>query len=246
MSLNANSPMNRDKYWLIGFVGTNGGNLAPTQIHIFDVPSCTLTWVIKMSRFDFNNMNGSNFKYLRFYCCSHGIVLVRTGMQYYGTNNSRSEADFALHPVPFWDHEQIRKLLRPHVVFVSELVDIIMSYSGSPSIENEEITSHLRYIQSNALAQSDGLEAFVVMASYWDKQQLERMGQTLRKSESGKIGEMRHLIFRSSWDQLLRHQHPPSAVNTPFRAPHEWNPFDDDTLVERGTYLHLAHQFYDQ
>jgi len=186
----------------------------------------------------------------RMYCCSEGIVVMRTGIRMYGaTERKRSDGDFALHPVPFWDHEQIRKYLRPHLSFVSGLVDVILSYFPTPSLDSEPITSHLRYIQSNALALYDGLEGFVVMASYWDKQQIEKMetlskGNTVGINTSGSErdkseGDQRILVVKARWDELIEHQHAPSDVS-------DGDPSTFTALSDKGTWLHLAHQLYDK
>ena len=252
--------MHKDKYWLIAFVGTiTSRQHGVHDIHIFDIPSCTLTWVISGHRFELGLVDRAGLRFIadkrprykrfRLYCCSYGIVVFRTLVQQYGASDRRIEADFALHPVPFWDHEQIRKLLQPHVLFVSELVDIIMSYSGSRSVEDQEITSHLRYIPATALTQSDGLGGFVLMAPYWDKQQIEAMSAAFKNGDQSLKKDSKHLILRGSWDQLMMHQYPPSGNSSPFAKGYSSkekqsvprNPFDD-VLLERGSYLHLVHQ----
>ena len=82
---------------------------------------------------------------------------------------------------------------------------------------------------------------------------------------SGKTrgGYFKHVIFRANWEQLMMHQYPPGIVEN------EVNPFTkvddhhathsipinlkkaalhsfDDLLTERGSYLHLVQQFYDE
>ena len=52
-------------------------------------------------------------------------------------------------------------------------------------------------------------------------------------------GDFRHLIFKADWEQLMQHQHAPS-----FNIQVKPNAFED-TLIEKGSYLHLVHQFCD-
>jgi len=178
--------IHKNKYWLIAFAYSDSGSIRQGDIVIFDVPSCALIWTLSRERFELSIGTRRSDKLVPcysppVYVCSYGIVLKREyNRSHYGLDNRsvhrRSEADFALHPVPFWDYEIMIKFLQPHVEYIGGIIDVILAYAVDPSsLNNAPISSNLRYIHSNAIVMSDGLDNFVVMASYWNKKQLKRI-----------------------------------------------------------------------
>ena len=256
--------INKGKYWLIVFANNHckidniNTNISKGDILIFDIPSCILIWIIPNSRFKLKISNRSYFSAFRYcikiYVCSYGIVLMRKGSRNYGSNNTREEADFALHPVPFWDHEQLTKLLQPHVEFIYPLIDIILSYIVNPSLNETKVLSNLRFIQSNCLAVSDGFGSFIVMSSYWNRKQLKRIRKTVsdnnmlngidlyKKYENDPNIKIKynHVLFKVSWAQLMEFHHEPNPNQSQF---------DQESINfvdENGSFLNFCHQFFSQ
>eukprot|EP01084_Bolivina_argentea_P004606 8766_1 len=226
--------MNVNKYWFIHL---------SYNIKIFDIPSCNLTWIIPNHKFNFSlTKRFYDFYSSRIYTCSYGIVLIRTIERDYGYHSNREESDFALHPVPFWDYEILSKLLIPYVEYINVLTHIILSYVINVSLDKSNVTSHLRYIESNCLVVENGLKSVIIMAPYWDKKQINNI-KTNMKSCYGKRNDLnennqyKYVLFKANWANLMEYQYPPPQIL--FKQ--ETNCVNN--IDEKGSFLSLCNEF---